>query len=76
MSLWHLIPALCPCGTKDQTIDPMLLECKLLNKERDSLISNTDVQPISKNKLISNHYKIFAKFTKETSFEKLNEVFK
>jgi hypothetical protein len=30
---------LCPCGTKDQRIDHLLLECELLNKERDSLIS-------------------------------------
>ena len=27
----------CPCGTKDQTIDHLLHECELLNKERDSL---------------------------------------
>jgi hypothetical protein len=29
----------CPCGTKDQTIDRLLFECELVNKERDSLIS-------------------------------------
>jgi len=29
----------CSCGTKDQTINHLLYECKLLNKERDRLIS-------------------------------------
>jgi len=65
----------CPCGTKDQTIDHLLFKCELLNKERDSLISTvlkTDVWPISKYKLIRKHFKIFAKFTNEISFDKLN----
>jgi hypothetical protein len=55
----------CPCGTKDQTIDHLLFECELLNKERHSLmstVSKTDVWPKSKNKLIRDYYKIFAKF--------------
>jgi hypothetical protein len=68
---------LCPCGTKDQAIDHLLFECELLNQERDSLISTvskTEVWPISKNKLIRNHYKKFAKFTNESCFDKLNEV--
>jgi hypothetical protein len=67
----------CPCGTKDQTIDHLLYECELLNKERDSLISGgleIDVWPISKKSLIIKHFKIFVKFTNEISFEKLNEV--
>jgi hypothetical protein len=57
-----------PCDTKDQKIDHLLFECEMLNQERDSSISKvskTDVWPISKNKLIRNHYKIFAKFTNE-----------
>jgi hypothetical protein len=80
-SYWHRFkivgtPA-CPCGTKDQTIDRSLFECELLNKERDSLISTvlkTDVWPLSKNALIRKHYKIFAKFTNEIAFDKINEV--
>jgi len=67
----------CPYGTKDQTIDHLLFECELLNKGTDSLISTvlkTDVWPISKNKLIRRHFKIFVKFTNEISFDKLNEV--
>ena len=68
---------ICPCGTKDQTIDHLLFECELLNKERDTLIltvSKTDVWPTSKNELIRKHYKLFIKFTNEISFDKLNEV--
>jgi hypothetical protein len=68
---------LCPCGTKNQTIDHLLFECELLNKERDSSISTvskTDVWLLSKNKLIINLYQIFAEFTNEISFDKLNEV--
>jgi hypothetical protein len=46
----------CPCSSTDHTIDHMLYECELLNKERDKLISTilkTDVWPISKNKLLT-----------------------
>ena len=67
----------CPCGTNDQTIDHLLFECELLNKERDRLISTvlkTHVWPISKNNLIRKHLKIFVKFTNEISFDKRNEV--
>jgi hypothetical protein len=67
----------CPYSTTDQTIDHLLFECELLNKERDNLISTvlkTDIWPISKNKLIRKHLKIFAKFPNEMSFDKFNEV--
>jgi len=67
----------CPCGIKDQTIEHLLYECELLNKERYSLISTVlkdDVWPISKNTLISKHFKISVKFTNKTSFDKLNDV--
>jgi hypothetical protein len=67
----------CSCGTKDQTVDHLLYECELLNKERDSLKSTvlqTDVWPISKETLIRKHFKIFVKFTNEISFDKLHEV--
>jgi len=42
---------ICPCGTTDQTINHLLFECELLNKERDNLISTVlkrDVWPIIK----------------------------
>jgi hypothetical protein len=67
----------CSCGTKDQTINHLLYECELLNKERDSLISTvlqTDVWPISKETLIRKYFKMFVTCTNEISFDKLNEV--
>jgi hypothetical protein len=67
MSLWHQLP----------NKDHLLMECELLNKERDRLIltlSKTGVWPISKNELIRKYYKLFTKFTNEISFDKLNEV--
>jgi hypothetical protein len=67
----------CPCGTKDLTVDHLLYECELPNKEGDGLISTvlqTDVWPISKETLIRKHFKIFVKFTNGISFDKLNEV--
>jgi len=68
---------ICPCCTTEQTIGHLLFECALINKERDSLISRvlkTDVWPISKDKLIKKHFKTFAEFTNEISFDNLNEV--
>jgi hypothetical protein len=47
------------------------------NCERGKLISTilkTDVWLISKNKLIRKYFEIFAKFTNEISFDKINEV--
>jgi hypothetical protein len=67
----------CTCGTKDQTIDHLIYECELLNKERDSLRSTvlqSDVWPISKETLIRKHFKIFVQFINEISFDKINEV--
>jgi hypothetical protein len=67
----------CPCSSTDQTIDHLIFKCELPNKERDKLISTilmTYVWPISKNKIIRKHFKIFAKFTKEISTDKINEL--
>ena len=56
----------CPCCTKDQTIEQLLFECELLNKERDNLISTelkTNIWPISKKLFNKKHFKTFAEFT-------------
>jgi hypothetical protein len=68
---------ICPCSTTEQTIDHLLFECELLNKDIDNLISTvskTDVWPVSKNKLIRKNFKMFTKFSNQISFDKLNEV--
>jgi hypothetical protein len=67
----------CPCGTTGQTIDHLIFQCELLGKERDKLIlgvANTDNWPISKNRLIREHFKSFSKFIHEISLKKLNEM--
>jgi hypothetical protein len=67
----------CSCGTKGQTIEHLIYECELLNKERESLRSTvlqTGTWPISKETLIRKHFKIFVQFINEISFDKLNEV--
>jgi len=68
---------ICPCGTTNQTIDHLLSECQLLNKESNSLVSKvlkTDVWPISKEKLIRKQFKTFARFTNAIPFDNLNKV--
>ena len=59
---------ICPCVTTEQTKDHWLFECELINRERDNFISTilkTDVWPISKDKLIREHFKTFYKFTNQ-----------
>jgi hypothetical protein len=58
----------CSCGHNDQTTEHLLLDCTLLNKERDTLISavsRTDDWPINKHILIRKHYKAFTRFTNQ-----------
>ena len=48
-------PPICPCGTKDQTIDHLLFECELLYKEIDNVLETilkTDGWPTIKKNLI------------------------
>jgi hypothetical protein len=64
----------CACGSSDQTIDHVLYECALINKDRDSLISTvvkTDVWPTGKKHLTRKHYQPFVKFINKISFDKL-----
>jgi hypothetical protein len=58
----------CPCGHNDQTIEHLLLDCTILNKERDRLISavsRTDDWPTNKHTIITKHYKAFNRFTNQ-----------
>jgi len=67
----------CPCGTRDQTTDHLLLECELLNQERDRLKSTpskTNIWPTNKSDLIRKHYKVFTKFINGIPFDKLSVV--
>jgi hypothetical protein len=53
------------------------LKRDILGKERDNLIlgvAKTDNWPLSKSRLIRNHFQLFSKFIHEISLEKLNEA--
>jgi hypothetical protein len=57
----------CQCGYGNQTTEHILLECEILQEDRERLIAEvakTDNWPINKDMLIKKHYKTFAKFTK------------
>jgi hypothetical protein len=65
----------CPCGNDNQTTEHILLECTLLNEDRERLIAavaKTDNWHINKDTLIKKHYKAFAKFTKQ--IDKIKEM--
>ena len=65
----------CPCGNDNQTTEHILLECKLLNEDRERIIAavaKTDNWPINKDMLIKKHYKAFAKFTEK--LDKIQEI--
>jgi len=65
----------CPCDNSDQNIDHLLLDCQLLNKERDTLkqsIQKTNDWPTNKRELIRKHIKEFMKFTNKIPLDEIN----
>jgi len=65
----------CPCGNGNQTSEHILLECAILQEDRErpiAEVAKTDDWPISKDMLIKKHYKAFAKFTKK--MDKIKEI--
>ena len=65
----------CPCGNGNQTSEHILLECAILQEDRERLIAEvakTDDWPISKDMLFKKYYKAFAKFTKK--LDKIKEI--
>jgi hypothetical protein len=65
----------CPCGNRDQTIDHLLYDCQLLNKERNILkqsIQKTTNWPPKKSELTGKYIKDFIKFTKEIPLDEIN----
>jgi hypothetical protein len=64
-----------PCGNDNQTAEHILLECAIINEDRERLIAaaaKADNWPINKDMLIKKHYKAFAKFTKQ--IDKIKEI--
>jgi uncharacterized protein YcgI (DUF1989 family) len=65
---------ICSCKTGEQTVDHVIYDCKIFDEERDRLkaaVMRTYNWPISKNNLIKNFYKDFAKFTNIINFDKM-----
>jgi len=65
----------CPCGNGNQTLEHILIECGILQEERERLIAavaKTDNWSIKKDTLMKRHYKAFARFTK--TIDKINEI--
>jgi hypothetical protein len=65
----------CPRGHDNQTTDHILLECAILNEDRERLIAaaaKSDNWPINKERLIKKHYKAFAKFRNQ--IDKIKEM--
>jgi hypothetical protein len=62
----------CPCGNDNQTTEHLLLECALLQEDRERLIAavaKTCNWSINKDTLIKKHFKAFANFT-----ERINKI--
>ena len=63
----------CACGNSDQTIDHILYNGEIINRERDCLISRveeTDKWPVDKRQLIRKHYQYFI-IVNTLSFDKI-----
>jgi hypothetical protein len=63
-----------PCVNSDQTVDHLLLDCQLLNKERNLLKQSVQKTnwPTNKRELIEKHIKDFMKFTNEIHLDEIN----
>jgi hypothetical protein len=64
----------CPCGNGDQTSDPLLHQCAILNKQREIFKRNvlkSGNWPASKQEIISRHIKSFLLFLKSINFDLL-----
>jgi hypothetical protein len=64
---------MCFCKNGEQRVDHILLDCKVLEQERDSLkaaVLRSENWPSSKNKLIAKFNKTFQKFTNSISSDK------
>jgi len=69
----------CACGNSEQTIDHILYNCEIINRERDSLISRvekTNKWPVDKRQLIRKHYQFFISFVNTLSFDKIGSYTK
>jgi hypothetical protein len=65
---------MCSCGEGEQTIDHIILDCVLVEQERDKLkteVLRTENWPVNKEILINKYSNYFKKFTDNISLYKL-----
>jgi hypothetical protein len=65
---------ICSCKKGEQTIDHIIFDCELVEKERDRLkaaVLRSENWPVNKHTLINKYSKEFKKFTDSLSFDKL-----
>jgi len=64
----------CSCKRGEQTIDHIIFDCELVEKERDrhkAALLRSENWPVSKDILINKYNKEFKKFTNSLTFDKL-----
>jgi len=67
----------CSCKCREQTVDHILFDCKLLEQKRDSLkaaLMRSENWFVSKRKFINKFNKNFTKFTNNISFDKSQRI--
>jgi hypothetical protein len=71
---WKHVHCPCPCGNGDQTIDHVLYQCTILNKQREIFTRNvikSGKWPARKQEIISRHLKSFLLFLNSINFDLL-----
>jgi hypothetical protein len=64
----------CPCDSRKQTVDHVMYDCTILQREREKLISKVSKQdnwPVTKSDLVNKYIKHFLEFTNTIDFKKL-----
>jgi hypothetical protein len=70
---------MCACEKIENTIDHILYNREIINRETDSLISRaekTNKWPVDKRQLMREHYHSFIKFVNTLSFDELESYSK
>jgi ribonuclease HI len=66
--------SVCSCDEGEQSVDHIIYECKLFEKERTkmkAMVERTEKWPVSRDKLIIQYYRHFKEFTDNISLDKV-----
>ena len=64
----------CPCDSGNKTVDHLIYDCNILQREREKLISKVSKQDnwlVTKSDLVNKCIEYFLEFTNTTDFKKL-----